>query len=785
MLLSLKWLREFVPVEAGAQEVGDRLTMLGLELEDIIHPYDAIKDIVVGHVLTKEAHPDSDHLAVCTVDAGQEEVLNIVCGAPNVAAGQKVPVALVGTTMPGGMVIKKAKLRGVPSFGMICSERELGLSEDHNGIMVLPKGFKVGTRLIDALDLDTEILEIGITPNRGDCLSVLGLAREAALAFKLPLTLPKVHVEAQGADWSSEWAVNIPNPDLCPFYQLRLVEGVTIRQSPMWMRHRLHAVGVRPISNIVDVTNYILMELGQPLHAFDRDKLEGGRTEISVARDGERIVTLDGQERVLTSADLLIRDGMKPVALAGVMGGANSEIVGDTAMVVFEGANFNGTSIRRTAAALGMRTEASGRFEKGLDPMNTVAAVDRACELVELLGCGEVMRGTIDVLPEPIVPKTVKLEPDKVNGLLGTDVSKAEMRRILLALGFELDGDTIIVPSWRGDVEHYSDIAEEVARFHGYNAIPDTLATGLTQRRGFNPTQKAENRVGDLCRSAGYNEIITYSFISPSYYDKIDLPKDSPLRDSLKILNPLGEDTSIMRTTILPSLLEILARNYSFRNPSARLYELGRTYFKRPDGLADEPKVLSLGAYGDGYDFFTLKGAVETVLDGLRIPAARYVADRTNPSYHPGRCAKVYVGEKCLGTLGQVHPHVAANYGVDCELYAAELDFAALLSVMGPDPVYRPLPRFPAVSRDIAVVCDRAIPVGDLEECIRRGAKGLLKAVELFDIYTGIGVPEGKKSVAFRLTLRSDDRSLTAEEADTDVKSVLAALESELGARLR
>ena len=326
MLLSLKWLREFVPVEAGAQEVGDRLTMLGLELEDIIHPYDAIKDIVVGHVLTKEAHPDSDHLAVCTVDAGQEEVLNIVCGAPNVAAGQKVPVALVGTTMPGGMVIKKAKLRGVPSFGMICSERELGLSEDHNGIMVLPEGFKVGTRLIDALDLDTEILEIGITPNRGDCLSVLGLAREAALAFKLPLTLPKVHVEAQGADWSSEWAVNIPNPDLCPFYQLRLVEGVTIRQSPMWMRHRLHAVGVRPISNIVDVTNYILMELGQPLHAFDRDKLEGGRTEISVARDGERIVTLDGQERVLTSADLLIRDGMKPVALAGVMGGLDTEI---------------------------------------------------------------------------------------------------------------------------------------------------------------------------------------------------------------------------------------------------------------------------------------------------------------------------------------------------------------------------------------------------------------------------------------------------------------------------
>ena len=654
-----------------------------------------------------------------------------------------------------------------------------------DGIFVLNEDVKPGDDMAEVIGADDHVVEFEITPNRPDCLSVIGLAREASATFGRPLKLHTPEVKGCGGSIAELVDIDIEDGELCPRYTARMVKNVKIKPSPAWMRERLRNSGVRPINNIVDITNYVMLEYGQPMHAFDFSCVEGGHIIVRTAREGETIQTLDGNQRKLTPSMLCICDEEKPVCVAGVMGGANSEIVGDTAMVLFESANFNGASVRRTAAALNMRTDASARYEKGLDPMNTMKAVQRACELVELLGAGEVVDGVMDVIAKDSAPVTVKLEPEKVNGLLGTDVPEDEMRRILLSLGFGLEGDTILVPSWRSDVEHYSDIAEEVARFHGYNAIPDTLATGLTQRRGFNPTQKAENRVGDLCRSAGYNEIITYSFISPSYYDKIDLPKDSPLRDSLKILNPLGEDTSIMRTTILPSLLEILARNYSFRNPSARLYELGRTYFKRPDGLADEPKVLSLGAYGEGYDFFTLKGAVETVLDGLRIPAARYVADRENPSYHPGRCAKVYVGDKCLGTLGQVHPHVAANYGVDCELYAAELDFAALLSVMGPDPVYQPLPRFPAVSRDIAVVCDRAIPVGDLEDCIRRGAKGLLKAVELFDIYTGIGVPEGKKSVAFRLTLRADDRSLTAEEADADVKSILAALESELGARLR
>ena len=785
MLLSLKWLREFVPVEAGAQEVGDRLTMLGLELEDIIHPYDAIKDIVVGHVLTKEAHPDSDHLAVCTVDAGQEEVLNIVCGAPNVAAGQKVPVALVGTTMPGGMVIKKAKLRGVPSFGMICSERELGLSEDHNGIMVLPEGFKVGTRLIDALDLDTEILEIGITPNRGDCLSVLGLAREASATFGRPLKLHTPEVKGCGGSIAELVDIDIEDGDLCPRYTARMVKNVKIQPSPAWMRERLRNSGVRPINNIVDITNYVMLEYGQPMHAFDFSCVEGNHIIVRTAREGETIQTLDGNQRKLTTSMLCICDENKPVCVAGVMGGANSEIVGDTAMVLFESANFNGTSVHRTAAALNMRTDASSRYEKGLDPMNTLKAVERACELVELLGAGEVVEGVMDVIAKDSNPVTVKLEPEKVNGLLGTDVSREEMVRILESLDFTVEGDTIHVPSWRSDVEHYSDIAEEVARFYGYNNLPDTLSNGLTARRGLTDIQQTENLLGSVCRAAGYDEIITYSFISPTYYDKIDLPKDSPLRDSLKILNPLGEDTSIMRTTTLPSMLEILTRNYNFRNKSAKLYELGRVYFKRADGLADEPKVLTLGAYGDNMDFFALKGAVEAVLKQLRIENVRFLADSENPSYHPGRCAKVFSGDRLLGVLGQVHPHVAGNYGVDAELYAAELRFDALYESKGAQPVYQPLPKFPAVTRDIAVVCDKAVTVGELEDAILKGAKGLLKDMALFDIYTGVGIATGKKSVAFNLTLRADDRSLTAEEADADVKSILTALEQECGAVLR
>ncbi len=655
-----------------------------------------------------------------------------------------------------------------------------------DGIFILrEEDAEPGLNMAHILGFDDSIVEFEITPNRPDCLSVIGLAREASATFKRPLKLHEPEPHGCGGSIAEIVDIDIEDGDLCPRYTARMVKNVKIAPSPRWMRERLRNSGVRPINNIVDITNYVMLEYGQPMHAFDFSCVEGGHIIVRTAREGETIQTLDGNERKLTPNMLCICDEHKPVCVAGVMGGANSEIVGDTAMVLFESANFNGVSVRRTASALGMRTDASSRYEKGLDMMNTIKAVERACELVELLGCGEVVDGVMDVVAKEKAPTVVKLEPDKINALLGTELSEDLMREILVSLGFILNGDDIYVPSWRGDVEHYSDIAEEVARFYGYNKIPCTLMRGETTRGGFSEQQRFDRAIGGAVRALGYDEIITYSFISPTYYDKIRMPKDSPLRKSMKILNPLGEDTSIMRTTILPSMLEIIARNFSYRNKSARLYELGKIYLPREDGLADEPKYLSLGAYGDGVDFFSFKGGVETLLRELRITNVKFEACTDNASYHPGRCACVYAGETLLGVFGQIHPLVAANYGVDSEIYTAELSFEAMYEMRGGIPVYQPLPKFPAVTRDIAVVCDEAVTVGALEESIRRGAKGLLKEVSLFDIYRGPGVADGKKSVAFNLVLRADDRSLTGDEADEDVQSILAALSADHGAVLR
>ena len=655
-----------------------------------------------------------------------------------------------------------------------------------DGIFVLQEeDAEPGLNMAHILGFDDSIVEFEITPNRPDCLSVIGLAREASATFKRPLKLHTPEPHGCGGSIADLVDIDIEDGDLCPRYTARMVKNVKIAPSPRWMRERLRNSGVRPINNIVDITNYVMLEYGQPMHAFDFSCVEGGHIIVRTAREGETIQTLDGNERKLTPNMLCICDEHKPVCVAGVMGGANSEIVGDTAMVLFESANFNGVSVRRTASALGMRTDASSRYEKGLDMMNTIKAVERACELVEMLGCGEVVDGVMDVVAKEKAPTCIKLEPEKINALLGTELDEDLMREILVSLGFILNGDDIYVPSWRGDVEHYSDIAEEVARFYGYNKIPCTLMRGETTRGGFSEQQRFDRAIGGAVRALGYDEIITYSFISPTYYDKIRMPKDSPLRNSLKILNPLGEDTSIMRTTILPSMLEIVARNLSYRNKSARLYELGKIYLPREDGLADEPKYLSLGAYGDGADFFSFKGSIETLLHELRISDVKYVACTDNASYHPGRCACVYAGDTLLGVFGQIHPLVAANYGVDTEIYAAELSFEAMYEKRGDIPVYQPLPKFPAVTRDIAVVCDETVTVGALEESIRRGAKGLLKEVSLFDIYRGPGIADGKKSVAFNLVLRADDRSLTGEEADEDVQSILASLESECGAVLR
>jgi len=642
-----------------------------------------------------------------------------------------------------------------------------------DGIFILnEEGAAPGDDIKPVLGLDDHVVEFEITPNRPDCLSVIGLAREASVTFRQPLRL---HTPEE-----------IEDPELCPRYTARMVKNVKIAPSPKWMRERLRASGVRPINNIVDITNYVMLEYGQPMHAFDFKCVEGGQLIIRTAREGETIQTLDGNQRKLSTSMLCICDINKPVCVAGVMGGANSEIVGDTAAVVFESANFNGVSVRRTATALGMRTEASGRYEKGLDPMNTYLGVQRACELVELLGCGEVVDGVIDVIAADRNPTTVTLEPEKINGLLGTDIPKADMIDILERLGFVLEGDTIIVPSWRSDVEHYSDIAEEVARFFGYDNLPITLMRGETTRGGLSRSQKAEQLATAACRSLGYSEIMTYSFISPSYYDKIRVPADSPTRDSIRILNPLGEDTSIMRTTAVPSMLEVLARNEHYHNKKARLYELAKVYAKQEGtAMAKETQDLILGAYGGGMDFFRLKGAVETLLAAFKLDGVSYAANAERPAFHPGRCADVLLEGQVIGTLGEIHPLVAKNYDVANRMYVARLDFSALLSHQNTQIAYRPLPKYPAVGRDIALVCDTSIPVGALEGCIAKSSRGLVKEIELFDIYTGAPIPEGKKSVAFSLQLRTEDHTLTDAEADEDVKAILAALEGELGAVLR
>ena len=793
MLLSRKWLNSFVDCSAvGDREFAEAMTLSGSKVETFEDLHEKLQNVVAGRILKMVRHENSDHMWVCEVDVGREKPIQIVTGAQNQKEGDLIPTALDGSVLPDGNEIHTGELRGVVSEGMFCSVKELGLTlHDYpyaieDGLWILQEeGVKPGDDMADVIGMDDHVVEFEITPNRPDCLSVIGLAREASATLNLPLNLHKPEVKGCEDDIHNHVSIRIDDPELCPRYTARMVRNVKIAPSPAWMRERLRNSGVRPINNIVDITNYVMLEYGQPMHAFDFSCIGGSQIIVRRAKADETLETLDGNARALNENMLAICDETKPVALAGVMGGANSEIVGDTAMVVFESANFNGPSVRRTAAALGMRTEASGRFEKGLDPMGTVEAVDRACELVELLGCGEVLQGTIDVVPNEIRQKTVLLEPEKINRLLGTDVSEDEMRRILLSLGFELDGDVIKVPSWRGDVEHYSDIAEEVARFFGYNAIPNTLMRGETTTGGYTDRQKAERRIGALARTLGFDEIITYSFISPSYYDKIRMPKDSALRKSLKILNPLGEDTSIMRTTVLPSMLEILTRNFNYRNASVKLYELGKVYFPRADGMADEPKVLCLGAYGEDMDFFAIKGVVEEILKGLRVEDVSFRAENGNPSYHPGRCAAVYAGEECLGVVGQLHPLTAANYGVDAELYTAELWLDAMLAHRGATPVYQALPRFPAVTRDISVTCASSIPVAMLQACIRKAGGELLRECSLFDVYTGAPIPEGQKSVSFSLKMRADDQTLTDDHAEEIVNAVLEALKNAYQAVMR
>ena len=798
MDLSRKWLTEFVDV--GLDEINDHdfaeaMTMSGSKVEDTHYMGEGISNVVVGRIVEMVRHHDSDHMWTCQVDVGGKRLLQIVTGAQNQKVGDLVPVALDGATLPGGAEIHTTTFRGELSEGMMCSIKELGLTLHdfpyaiEDGLFILQEDCRPGDDIVPVIGRDDHVVEFEITPNRPDCLSVIGLAREASVTFQKPLKLHTPVVKGSGGDIHELVKVDVEDAKLCPRYTARMVRNIKIEPSPKWMRERIAAMGMRPINNIVDITNYVMMEYGQPMHAFDFSCVDGGHIIVRTAREGETCRTLDGNERKVTPNMLCICDEHKPVGLAGVMGGENSEITPDTKMVLFESANFNGTSIRRTAAALNMRTDASAHYEKGLDPYLTKIAVDRACELVELLGAGEVVDGYVDVFPDPPKPLVRKLDVDRVNWILGTDIDGDTMRKILSDLGFQLDGNTVTVPSWRLDIDPkytQNDFAEEVARIYGFNNIPSTMmADSGTKSGGYTPEQAAERRLGETCRANGYDSIITYSFYSPAGWDMIRLPENDPRRDAIRILNPLGEDTSCMRTTTLPSVLEVLARNWNFRNKAVRIYEFAKVYKKRPDGMADEPKILTLGAYGGGMDFYTLKGTVEELCDALRISGVEYVPVRDDPSYHPGRCAAVYAGGEYLGRFGQVHPLVAKNYGVSEELYAAELDFPAMFAHRTTELYYAPLPRYPAVMRDISLVCDDALTAGELEKCIRRAGGEYLESVEVFDVYKGANIPEGKKSVSFALALRAGDQTLTDDHADEAVAAILGALAREYGAVIR
>ena len=795
MKLNRKWLNEeFVDLSGVPdREFVETMTIAGQKVETYERLDAELRNVVVGRVVSITRHTNSDHMWVCQIDVGAGEPVQIVTGAQNVHEGDLVPVAQHNSWLPGGVHITKGKLRGEVSNGMLCSLKELGLTLNdfpyaiEDGIWILQEDCKPGDDINTVIGNDDTVVDFEITNNRPDCYSILGLAREAAAAFNKPMRHHDPVVRGGAAGELSELLeVEVPAEDLCRRYTARMVRNVKIAPSPKWLRQRLRANGVRPINNIVDITNYVMLEYGQPMHAFDYRYVGSGKIIVRRSEPGEVLTTLDGNVRTLTPGMLVIADETKPIGLAGIMGGENSEIMDDTVDVVFESANFNGTSIRQTALALGMRTEASGKFEKNIDPLLTLPAVDRACELVELLGAGEVMDGVIDVLNDIPEPRTIELEPDRINALLGTDISEADMVEYLRRLEIPVEGHEIRVPSWRPDLVGMADIAEEVGRLFGYNNIPTTTFRGAATEGGYTEAMKLENRAGSLCRSLGYSEILTYSFVSPSIFDQIRLPEDSLLRNAMRIQNPLGEDASIMRTVALPSMLAILARNNAYHNDAVKLYELAKVYLPKPGQiLPDEPKHLVLGTYGEHEDFFKMKGEIEAFLRGMNVPEARYTAEKHDPTFHPGRCARVSVGGVDLGCFGQIHPLVARSYGIDGEIFAAELNFTALLSLQLPEKTYTPLPKYPAVTRDIAVVCDEAVTVAALSDCIRTAGGKLLRSVELFDIYRGKGIASGSKSAAFRLTLRADDRTLTDADSDGVVSAVLAALEKELNAKLR
>ena len=800
MNLSRNWLSDFVNTDGiDNQTYCDKLTITGSKVEGYEVLGEEIENVVVAKVTAMEKHPDSDHLWICKVDAGDAHGhdIQIVTGAQNVFVGAIVPAALPVAKLPGGVTIKAGKLRGVESSGMLCSMGELQLTandmpgKEENGILILDAEYenRLGEDIRDALLLKDTSVEFEITSNRPDCLSVIGLARETAVSFDRPLTVkePVVKGAGDGDDVNNYLNVKISAPDLCYRYAARVVKNVKIAPSPLWLRMRLRASGVRPINTIVDITNYVMLEYGQPMHAFDCKCLDGAAIDVRRAADGEAFRSLDDIDHTLDSSMLVIADSKKACALAGVMGGANSEIKDDTATVVFESACFNGASVRVTAKKNGMRTESSARFEKGLDPENCISGLQRACELVELLGAGDVVDGMIDVYPTPWVQTILPFTPDRYNQFLGMNIPVEHMINTLTHLGCRVEDGKIYVPSFRADLGCMNDIAEEVCRVYGYDKIEASRMNAETTLGGRNAKQQFEVNTEAALVGMGYSQIQTYSFISPKYYDKIRMPADSALRRSVVISNPLGEDTSVMRTTALPSMMEVLARNNNFNNEQARLFEIATIYLPHESAneLPDECSVLTLGAYGNT-DFYAMKGVCENVLALAGIENATFTACADNVDYHPGRCAKILAENgTVLGIFGQAHPLMAKNYDFSAPVYVAELDFDTIFAIANTEKVYRPLPKYPATTRDFSFVCDEDMEVGAIEGVMAKAGGKLVENVALFDIYRGPQVGEDKKSVSLRVTLRASDRTLTVEEADKVSKKILNDLKFKMGLELR
>ena len=771
----------------------DDMTLSGSKVESWSTEGEELKNIVVGQILSLERHPDSDHMWICSVDAGDDAPVQIVTGAQNLKVGDYVPAALHNSVVHGGHKITKGKLRGVESCGMLCSLGELGLTVHdfpyaiEDGIFVLGDDCDrtPGMDIKEAIGLNDTVTEFEITPNRPDCLSVVGLAREAAVTFGRKLTVPTNEYKTAGGDVKELLhSVTIDAPDKCYRYAGAVLKNVRVKPSPKWIRERLRASGVRPINNIVDITNFVMLEYGQPMHAFDLRYLDGGRVIVRNAAEGESITTLDGIERRLSPEMLVIADENKPVAVAGVMGGEFSGIMDNTNTIVFESACFYGPSIRKTAKKLGMRTEASGRFEKGLDPDGCLMSLKRAMQLVEELDAGDIVDGVVDVYPNPKQQTVIDFCPDWVNNFIGINVSADEQKKILTDLEFEVKDGKIYVPSFRSDVEHKADISEEIARFYGFDKIAVRELQGAADG-GLDDFQKFEKLIVSRCIALGLSEIVTYSFISPKAYDKIALPSDSALRKCVVISNPLGEDTGVMRTSMIPSMMDTLSRNYNNRNLSAFLFENGKVYIPNgEDELPDENRTLSIGMYGDGIDFFTLKGKVEALFAAAGIVGYDVEPVTDNPTFHPGRTARFTVENEEVALLGEIHPDVAENYSIDTKVYVASISIDKLFKYQHTKRVYKPSPRFPALTRDLAVVCDRITPVLLLEKLIAKAVGKTLEHISLFDVYQGEQIEKGKKSVAFSLRLRAADKTMTDAEADEAMNKAIKALDA-VGAELR